>query len=233
MKKAEHPRKNKTLRHDFTPEERNELGSELARQIAAVRGIEAEFDQIKASYKARTSEAAARVDSISTSLMNGFEMRDKRCVIVFRPKTRQKLFILEADFEKKGEKATPALVEEMTPEDFQADLLQAESVFEKREEIPLFVPAEKDFGIVIVGRCKPDGAKAPLWFAALRIQIGAAKLEERLDTEQPSAKKRFDILQRAAKRAGQWMAETLGDAAALGFVEPIQKAIEAQKEREE
>ena len=35
----------KSVKHTFSPEERNNLGSELARQIGNLRGIDAEFDQ--------------------------------------------------------------------------------------------------------------------------------------------------------------------------------------------
>lgn len=213
----------KVIRHDFTPTERNTIGSDLARAIAGLRGTQAEFDQVKASYKARTTEAEARIDSLSTSLMNGFDMRETRCRVAYSPKERLKFYFREQD----PVDAEPVMTEEMTAEDFQAELIQAESDFERREELQLFPPAGNDRGIMVVGRFKG------MWFAALRVRVGAHKLEERLDSEQASSKKRADAVRRTAKRAQNWLADALGKDAAKGFEQPIDAMVSSQKEREE
>ena len=43
----------KNIRHDFTGDEKQQLGSDLARAFGALRGVESEFDGIKASYKSK------------------------------------------------------------------------------------------------------------------------------------------------------------------------------------
>lgn len=214
----------KAVKHIFTPEERNAIGGDLARAIGTARGVEAEFTQVKASYKAKETEATARIDSLSTSLMNGFEVRQERCSVVYQPALRKKLYYIEGVDPAKGE---PVLTEDMTAADFEQDLIQAESKFELREEIELFPPAGADNGVMVVGRF---GDK---WFAALRVQIGQRKLSERLDSEQPCAKKRYDQIKRKTKALQSWLVDNLGADTAKGFEGPIQAAVEAHKEREE
>lgn len=162
----------KNVKHVFTEAERNALGDSLARTIGAKRGNEAEFDQVKSSFKAKITENEARIDRLSTDLVNGFEMRDKKCIVVFRPKDRQKDYYLEGT----DPETQPLVTEEMTRDDYQADLLQAESKFDLREEINLFQPQENDAGILAVGKLAGN------WFTALRVKIGKLELTERLDS---------------------------------------------------
>jgi hypothetical protein len=227
----------KNVKHVFTPEELNEIGGNLARSIAAARGIESEFDQVKASYKAKTTEAEARIDNLSTARMNGFDMRSERCVVFFRPTDSKKDYWLESDARiiPNGNRVDlglvalgklPVLTEDMTRDDFQADLLQAESKFDLREEIELFKPAEGDQGILVVGRF---GGK---WFSALRVRIGKLQLEERLDSEQKAFKLRPDAISTAVKRVNEWARANLKDLAA-GFQASFNAVAESHKERAE
>jgi hypothetical protein len=120
----------KTVKHSFTSDERLALGIDLARQHGVMAGIEAEFDQIKSAYKARTAEAEAKVGSLSTALVNGFDMRQVSCVVVFRPKDRKKDYFLESVWENATSPdylTGPVLTEDMTRDDFQAELIQAEA----------------------------------------------------------------------------------------------------------
>jgi hypothetical protein len=210
----------KNIKHSFTNEERNEIGANLARTIGGLRGTEAEFDQVKASFKARITEADARIDKLSTDLVNGFEMRNKRCIVVFYPAERKKRYSLE------GGDMTVVLEEEMTKDDFQAELLQAESAFDCREEITLFKPQNNDEGLLVVGRL------ASKWFSALRVRIGKLELTERLDSEQRSFKQRPDAVAHAVKRVNAWAKENLKDLAD-GFKASFDAVQEAHKEREE
>lgn len=212
----------KSVKHTFSAEERNQIGGDLARAIGTERGILAEFDQVKASYKAKTAEAEARIDSLSTSLLNGFEMRSKRCVVLFFTAEKKKHYFLEDS----PDGADPVLTEEMTPADFQTELIEAESKFEAKEEIELY-NAGADHAALVIGRFNK------LWFGALRANVGARKLEERLDSEQACAKKRWDMIQRTEKRFQAWLKDNLGKEAAKGFEGPIAEAIAGQREREE
>lgn len=216
----------KNIKHTFTPDERNQIGGDLARAIAALRGHEADFDNVKAGFKAKLTAADAQIDNLSTSLMNGFDMRNVKCLVVFRPKERKKDYFIEEDHAKLNGECPPILIEDMTAADFQADLLQAESKFDKREEINLFQPTATDRGIMVVGRL---GSK---WFSALRITIGKLALEERLDSEQRSYKERFDAVDAGSKRAWKWLKAELKEQAG-GFESGLASAVEAQKERVE
>lgn len=214
----------KQLRHDFTDLEKAGMGGDLSRTIAGLRQIEAEADESKQAFKAKIASAEAEVDRISTSLMNGWEFRHKRCRVVLRPKDRKKDFYLEDD----PADAKPVLTEEMTQADYELDLIQAESRFDSREEINLFPPAGASQGILVVGRFKGR------WFTALRINIdNRHRIEERLDSEQKSVKERFDAIKLASERALQWLVSTLGEDNAKGFRDPIAKAVEPHKERAE
>ena len=212
----------KHVKHTFTVEERNTLGAELARALAHSRGLIAEFDSVKSSYKAQTAEAESKVMNISTAIMNGFEMRNKRCRVVFRPADKKKDFYPE---DAKPDDL-PVLTEEMTKDDFQAELIQAESKFEKKQEITLF-DAGDDRGILVVGQL---GNK---WFSALRMKVGRCMLEQRLDSEQKAFKQRNDAITVASKAAMTWLTESLGKDTAAGFQDRIAAAIDPQMDRVE
>lgn len=217
----------KAVKHKFTVEELSTIGGDLAQAIGSFRAIDAEFDQVKASYKAKQAEAEAKIDSLSTARMSGFEIRQERCQVLYFPAKREKHYWLESTPEEEVGKFPPVLIEPMTAADFEQDLIQAEQKFEAREEIVLFPPAGSDRGIMVVGRVKDK------WYAALRVRIGQRVLDERLDSEQPCTKKRKDAITRTAKRLNEWLVESLGKDNAKGFEEPVAKAVEAQKEREE
>ena len=115
----------------------------------------------------------------------------------------------------------------MTPADFQAELIEAEAKFELREEIPLFTPANDDNGTLIVGRF---GKK---WYAALRVKIGTRIVGERLDSEQPASKERFDAVKRGCKRFNDWLTANLGADGARGFQNGIADVLAKHREHDE
>lgn len=216
----------KLVKHTFTTDERNEIGTNLASALNSKRGVEAEFDQVKASYKSKAAESDARIDNLSTLLMSGMEMRQKRCIVVFRPKDGKKDYFLE-EKEVTANGNVPVLTEDMTSDDFQVDLIQVESKFEEREELPLFPETGDDRGVIAVGRLKDR------WFSALRIKVGKQSIDERLDSEQRSVVNRFDAVKSSAARATTWLKTAIGTEAAKGFEESIKALIESQKERVE
>jgi len=224
----------KNIKHTFTGPEREQLGLDLARAFGTLRGVEIEFDQVKSSYKTKTAEAEARIDRLSTNINNGFDLRDTACVVVYRPADKEKDFFLEADAKPfidandppKDWGIAPVATERMTADDFQQELIEAESKFDCREEIELFKPAEGDRGILVVGRL------AGKWFSALRVKIGKLELSERLDAEQKCVRERPAAVSVAVKRFNAWAKENLKDLA-VGFAESANAVIEAHKERAE
>ena len=169
----------KTVMYKFSHDEREKLGGDLARSFGALRGIESEFDGVKADYKAKTTAAEANIDRISTNITNGFEMRTLPCWCVFNLADKKKSWYLSEEDAKEADPKKVVLIENMGPDDFQLELLEAESKFDAREELQLFQPVEGDRGILVVGRL------AGKWFSALRVKIGKLELNERLDAEQP------------------------------------------------
>lgn len=225
----------KTVKHTFSPAEREEMNQEMLSQFEQGRALESELQEVKSSYKAKMDSVDSRLVALTTALRCGFDMRPARCVVVFRPKDRKKDFYLESDWGVQKEPdadgnippMVPALTEDMTQDDFQQDLLRAEAAFDCKCEIELFPPTPTDSGVLVVGRMKDR------WHSALRVKIGNRKLEERLDSEQKSVKERFDAIKIAVKRLNIWAGEQLGKEAAKGFADPINAAVEAQKERVE
>ena len=51
--------------------------------FATLKSVVAEFDNVKAVWKAKTTEAESRMETLNSTLQAGFEMRDEQCVIVF------------------------------------------------------------------------------------------------------------------------------------------------------
>lgn len=216
----------KNIKHDFTLEERDIIGGELARAFGTLRGIENEFDQVKASYKSKTAEAEARIDRLSTDRSNGFVMRDTECFVCYRPADKEKDYFLSEAEALDLKHGNPVLTERMTADDFQQELIEAESKFNAREEIELFKPAEGDRGILVVGRL------AGKWFSALRVKIGKLEMNERLDAEQKCVKARADAVSTAVNRFKEWSKANLKDLA-KGFEAAADEVIQNHKERAE
>lgn len=221
----------KSLKHLFTPDEIAGLNIDFGNAYDALGVVEAEFEQVKSSYKAKIAEATSRMVTIRATINAGFEFRETEVEVVFRPAEKKKDFypvLPEGDPMVqpwlKGMK--PLLTEDMTPSDFQQDLLQAESVFSLKQELVLW-NAGSDQGLLVVGRL---GTR---WYSALRANVGEKKLEERLDSEQKSYKDRYAAVGQAAKRATEWLGATVGKDLSLGFLETIQKVVDAQKDKVE
>jgi hypothetical protein len=216
----------KTIVYKFSHDEREKLGGELARSFSTLRGIENEFDGVKADYKAKTTSAEANIDRLSTNITNGFEMRTLPCWCVFRMKDKQKDWYLSESDAVEADPKKVVLTENMGPDDFQQELIEAESKFDAREELQLFQAAEGDRGILVVGRL------AGKWFSALRVKIGKLELNERLDAEQKCFTQRSDAVATAVKRVNAWAKDNLKDLAE-GFQAAFDKVAEENKERVE
>lgn len=222
----------RAIRHNFTPEEKQDLGYRLAQEFSNKVSILADFEAVKKDYKSKEATADAQIQQLHNSLINGFDIRATECFVVFRPRDKKKDFYLVADLKEKDERPfpypemRPVMTLDMDSGDFQQELIQAESKFDKREEIALFPAIEGNYGMLVVG------AFAGKWFSALRIKIGKNVLDERLDSEQKAFKFREDAVKAAGKRGLKWFEDNLQEHA-KGFEEPIRKALEAQKGRVE
>jgi hypothetical protein len=215
----------KSVRHDFTPPEIAGLNVDFRQSFANLKAVEAEFDNVKALWKSKTTEAESRMEVLNATLQAGFEMRQKDCVVVFRPADKKKDFYLLEGYSP-DLSIEPVLTEDMTQADFEQDLIQAEAAFGDRVELILW-QAGNGVGRMIVGS---QGGK---WFAAVRGNVGAIKIEERLDSEQMATKKRFDAITRADRRVNDWLKANLGKDTAKGFEAEIIEVIEGEKEKAE
>lgn len=208
------------VRHEFTQTERLQLGTDLAQNHRQLQGIEAEFEGVKANFKARIAEAESRIETLATDIGNGFTMRQKNCKVVLRPKDRKKDFYAEI---KDGVfEAKPVITEDMTTDDFQQELFEAESRFERRAEIPLFKDA-----VLVVGRLKGK------WFSALRVRIGQQKLEERLAPDADKFKARPDAIKATVIRLEKWVTQQFGAETWKGFADAVSKVVKTHETLEE
>lgn len=208
------------VKHEFTAAERLEIGAELARSLQRKESLEIEFEGVKASYKAKLAEADSQVSNHAASIQNGFDMRKKRCRVIFRPKDRKKDFypeIKDGIFDTKI-----VLTDDMTQDDFQDELFQAEQQFERRCEVALFKG-----GVLVLGRLSGK------WYSALRVQVGQQKTEERLDPAGKKFKTRPDALKATVLRLQTWLVDSLGEETAKGFQDSIAKAVKIQEPLEE
>jgi hypothetical protein len=225
----------KNVKHTFTPEETATLNVEFRQSYANLKAVEADAASVKSQLKAKVDEAQAQMDLKNSLLQAGYEMRLKRLVVIFRPADKKKDYYLPKHLSVEGVPAydkdtddtfKPVLTEDMTQEDFEVDLIQAEAAFENKVELILW-EAGNDKGKLVVGEQKGR------WFAAVRGNVGTIKIEERLDSEQLATKKRFDAITRATKRLNEWLKVNLGKDAAKGFAEAIDKVIEGEKDKAE
>lgn len=208
----------KSIKHVFTKDELERLSENLVEQIGRQRRIEDELQEVKSQFKAKLDETEARIGTLHQSLTAKWEMRQVECRVEYRPKDRKKDFycLRTGDL---------VLTEDMNSEDFQTDLLIADSKLDAYEEIQLW-EAGSDNGRIVVGRL---GNK---WVAAVRARVGHHTISERCDSEQRAFKARFDAIKQCAKRGMEWLKKIYPEAA-TGFEEQIKKAVDAQKEREE
>lgn len=223
----------RAVKHVFTPDEIATLSTEFRQAYSNLKAVETEFDSVKASYKAKTTEAESRMETLSATLQAGFDIRDQDCVVVYDYEAGKKHFFLAAQLEywspEDGMPTTiePVITEPMTDKDRQQELIQAEAAFEARTEIKLFEPAGNDQGVMVVGRL--DGK----WFSALRVTIGQHEISERLDGDGPGSKKRYDQVKRGLKQFDVWLETNLGREEAKGFRNAIELVKVEQAEREE
>lgn len=213
----------KSVKHTFTTDEVNQLNVDFRQSYSNLKAVESEFDNVKAVWKSKTTEAESRMETLSATLQAGFEMRQERCRVVLDPKQSKKFFYLETA----AQDADPVLTEAMTEADFQTELLEAESKFDAREDIELFAPVNGDSGVMTVGRLDKK------WFAALKVKIGTRIISERLDSEQTCSKKRSVMIERCLGRLNTWLKENLGHEEAKGFQNSLALVKAAHAEREE
>ena len=221
----------RSVKHTFTPEEIANLNVDFRQAFANLRSVEAEFDSVKASYKAKTTEAESRMETLNATLQAGFELRDKPCVRILDIPAGKKHYYLEGDVDPVsgapylGKES--AITESLTEEDKQQDLIEKEAAFEAREDIILFPQAGLDAGILKIGR---QGGK---WFTALCVTIGKNTVTERLDGEQQATKKRPEAVKRGVKRFVEWVSANLGAEESKGFANQANLVIVEHAEREE
>ena len=209
----------RAVKHVLTRDERDSTGSSLARALTDKRGIETEFDQVKASYKAKLTAADTQIQLLSTTLCAGFEMRQKLVYPEYDPKAGKKRWFL-AD---SATDSDPVLVEDMTPGDYQMDLIRGESPFGNKEEIVLCPYVDSDGVSLIVGSFNG------YWYSSLRGKIGSHTLTERLDTEQQCYTERFQAVETAAVRLKRHLTKWFGKDTAVGFNTHIDAAVQSQK----
>jgi len=217
------------LKCAFTNEETLQMGRELAQCRVQAQGIAEEFDQVKATFKARQAMVDASAGVLSASINAGYELRMVRCRVEFDAKAGRKAYYAEAA----PADALPLCVEDMTSEDYQVELLPdaastKDTGYKDSEAIELWPEAGEDRGLMTVARGDVTGK----WCAALSLVVGNTRLDERMGVGK-HFKQRADAVKSTAERALNWIEVTLGAEVAQGFKEPIYKAIESHRERAE
>jgi hypothetical protein len=231
----------RSVKHDFSKDETAVLYVDFRQAHRNVAAAESDFESVKAQHKARIAEAEAKMGTLDAKLQAGFEMRDKECWVLYRTADHKKDFYVVPEFTRdpasprhircKAEglsiaveflkmfpEVKPILTEDMTAEDYEQDLLAADSEFESRSDIELWA-ADTDHGKIVVGKLRGK------WYSAVRGNVGGQRVNERLDSEQKCHKLREDAVGVAGKRAMDWLEASLGKDAAKGFADGILAAL--------
>jgi hypothetical protein len=69
------------LKHKLTDKEMAALAREQSEYLQAKQVAESEFESIRTVYKAKITEAQAKVQGISAQVQSGFEIRNVRCML--------------------------------------------------------------------------------------------------------------------------------------------------------
>jgi hypothetical protein len=85
-----------TCRYEFTDNELQEMGGEVAVDLQKLEDIENELKSIKADFKARAEATAATIRSKSRKIRDGYEMRPIQCKVVM-DYDRRKVFYYRTD----------------------------------------------------------------------------------------------------------------------------------------
>lgn len=126
-----HKIETKAVKHFFTNEELLSLGSEIAGKITSVAQLENDLKSVKKQYDSRIQTENAEMAGLSSKIQAKFELRPTRVFAVFRAADREKDYYAEGtDLTNQDPCPTPLLTEPMTGDDFQIDLIQAESKFD-------------------------------------------------------------------------------------------------------
>ena len=102
---------------DFTPEEKIELGIQVAEQVRKLKIIEVQKKSAAADFTAREKQANLEIDEIARKLGDGFEMRRENCVVRYDDSLHMVHFILEHD-----ESGVIVKQRKMTPSEMQRAL---------------------------------------------------------------------------------------------------------------
>lgn len=209
----------KKIQHKFTPSEVAQLHTDLLNSLADVDMVNGELEQVKASYKAKIAESQCRVTTLRANLGAGFEYRDVDCRCEYAPAIGKKNWY-------RTDTGELALTEDMTQDDYQVELFEAEWVFNDRREYYLWQPKPKDQASLIIGR------NVESWFVALRVRVGAFELQQRLDTEQVSFKNRSMAIEHGLYQLKQWLESNVRDMAE-GFYKSAFGVMEKEMVKEE
>ncbi len=67
------------LRVVYTDAERLELGKQLADEHADLRGVNSDFDRVKAEFKSKITSHEANIEDLSNKVSTGYRMMDVPC----------------------------------------------------------------------------------------------------------------------------------------------------------
>lgn len=115
------------VQHDFSITEIGEIARRAALANQRVQELEEKKKQITKDYAAQVEAAQAELNSLSTKISNGYEMRETECVVTLDPKNSSKDYHIK----KSGVFARRA---EMTKNDFQISMkFEKEKAKEEKE----------------------------------------------------------------------------------------------------
>jgi len=82
---------------DFTPEEKIDLGLQVAEQVRLLKSIEAQKKSAAADFTAREKQANLEIDELARKLEDGFEVRQEMCLVEYDHALNMVHYIFEQD----------------------------------------------------------------------------------------------------------------------------------------
>lgn len=79
-----------TAKYEFTEEERNQMGRELAQTETESRLAHEELDRIKLTFKERLGGLQDKISRLAEKVTNGYEFREFQCRVEYDRKNKTK-----------------------------------------------------------------------------------------------------------------------------------------------
>ena len=114
----DHFTEDRSLKYQFTPDERAELSLQLANKNQNLGSLEDEKKSVNSNYSSRINETKEQINQLSNKVSAGYELRNVNLEVQYHvPKEGEKTLI-RTDIDDSRDGMNKSWVEKMTPMDY-------------------------------------------------------------------------------------------------------------------